>query len=63
MKSILIIGAGAKILGPINIGKGARVGSNAVVTKNVPAWHLAKGCPAVISKLPDSLKKPNQLGK
>ena len=32
------------------------------VTKDVPAWHLAKGCPAVFSKLPDNLKKPNRLG-
>ena len=31
----VMIGAGAKILGPIHIGDGARIGSNAVVTKDV----------------------------
>lgn len=31
----VLIGAGAKILGPINIGNGARIGANAVVVKDV----------------------------
>lgn len=42
----VVIGAGAKILGPIVIGAGAKVGSNAVVTKAVPAGHTAVGNPA-----------------
>ena len=42
----VIIGAGAKILGPINVGKGARVGSNAVVTKNVAPYTTVMGIPA-----------------
>ena len=33
----VVVGAGAKILGPITIGDGARIGSNAVVVKDVPA--------------------------
>lgn len=41
----VVIGAGAKILGPITIGTGARVGSNAVVTKNVPAEATVVGVP------------------
>ncbi|MDN6100450.1 serine O-acetyltransferase EpsC [Corynebacterium flavescens] len=40
------IGAGAKVLGPIVIGKGSAVGANAVVTKDVPANHIAIGIPA-----------------
>jgi serine O-acetyltransferase len=32
----VVIGAGAKVLGPITIGKGAQIGSNAVVVKDVP---------------------------
>ncbi|MCH6197819.1 serine O-acetyltransferase [Corynebacterium mastitidis] len=40
------IGAGAKILGPITIGEGSAVGANAVVTKDVPAQHIAVGIPA-----------------
>ena len=43
-----IIGAGAKVLGPITIGEGARVGSNAVVVKDVPAGATAVGVPARI---------------
>ena len=36
----VVVGAGAKVLGPINIGDGARIGSNAVVVKDVPAFAL-----------------------
>jgi len=42
----VIIGAGAKLLGPITIGKGARIGANAVVTRDVPAGATAVGIPA-----------------
>ncbi|MBI4192904.1 MAG: serine O-acetyltransferase [Betaproteobacteria bacterium] len=44
----VVLGAGAKILGPITIGDGARVGSNAVVVKNVPPGATAIGIPARI---------------
>ena len=44
----VVVGAGAKILGPIHIGKGAKVGSNAVVVKDVPAGCTAVGIPARI---------------
>ncbi|HJW26394.1 MAG TPA: serine O-acetyltransferase [Rhodocyclaceae bacterium] len=44
----VVIGAGAKVLGPITIGRGAKVGSNAVVTKAVPAAATAVGNPARI---------------
>ena len=44
----VVVGAGAKILGPINIGKGAKIGSNAVVVKDVPANSTAAGIPARI---------------
>ena len=33
----VVVGAGAKVLGPIEIGEGARIGSNSVVLKSVPA--------------------------
>lgn len=48
LKSGVVIGAGAKILGPIIIGENARVGSNAVVVKDVPANATAVGVPAKI---------------
>lgn len=44
----VVIGAGAKVLGPIVLGEGARVGSNAVVVKDVPAGATAVGIPARI---------------
>jgi serine O-acetyltransferase len=42
----VIVGAGAKILGPILIGNNAKVGANAVVVKNVPDGATAIGIPA-----------------
>ena len=44
----VVIGAGAKILGPIIVGAGAKIGSNAVVVKDVPAGATAVGIPARI---------------
>jgi serine O-acetyltransferase len=44
----VVIGAGAKVLGPITISAGAKVGSNAVVTKPIPAGATAVGNPARI---------------
>ena len=41
-----VIGAGAKILGPITVGDNARVGSNAVVVKDVPTGATMVGIPA-----------------
>src|SRR5574340_411796 len=37
----VVVGAGAKILGPITVGDGAKIGSNAVVVKDVPAGATA----------------------
>ena len=42
----VVVGAGAKILGPFTVHKGAKVGSNAVVTKEVPEGVTAVGNPA-----------------
>ena len=44
----VVIGAGAKVLGPIVIGAGARIGSNAVVVRDVPPGATAVGIPARI---------------
>ncbi len=41
----VVVGAGAKVLGPIKIGDGARIGSNAVVVKSVPPGATAVGVP------------------
>ncbi len=42
------IGAGAKIIGDINIGEHALIGANAVVIKDVPAYAIVAGIPAKI---------------
>lgn len=42
----VVVGAGAKILGPFTVHKNAKVGSNAVVTKEVPEGATAVGNPA-----------------
>ncbi len=44
----VIIGAGAKVLGPITVGTRARIGSNAVVVKDVPAGATVVGVPGHI---------------
>lgn len=44
----VVVGAGAKVLGPIQVGAGARIGSNAVVTKDVPAKMTVVGIPGRI---------------
>jgi serine O-acetyltransferase len=56
----IFIGAGAKIIGPVTIGDGARIGANAVVVKDVPAYATVVGVPAKVVRQrsaddPDSL--------
>ncbi|MDN6179463.1 MAG: serine O-acetyltransferase [Halomonas subglaciescola] len=46
----VIVGAGAKILGPLVLEAGVKVGSNAVVTKDVPAGATVVGIPGKIVK-------------
>ena len=41
----VVVGAGAKVLGPIEIGRGARIGSNAVVVRDVPNSSTVVGVP------------------
>ena len=42
----VFIGAGAKVLGAVNVGDGARIGANAVVVRDVPAGATVVGIPA-----------------
>ncbi|MFP5345263.1 MAG: serine O-acetyltransferase, partial [Gammaproteobacteria bacterium] len=46
----VVVGAGAKVLGPITLGEGARVGSNAVVVKDVPPGATVVGIPGRVVK-------------
>ncbi|MBT0585724.1 serine O-acetyltransferase [Alteromonas oceanisediminis] len=52
----VVIGAGAKVLGPITIHEGAKVGSNSVVVKDVPAHATAVGIPGRIVQAPANNK-------
>lgn len=45
----VMVGAGAKVLGPIQVGSDARIAANAVVVKDVPAGCTAIGVPAKVS--------------
>jgi len=42
----VVIGSGAQVLGPIEVGEGAKIGANAVVTRDVPAGATMVGIPA-----------------
>jgi len=53
----VVVGAGAKILGPFEVGKNARVGSNAVVTKPVPANATVVGIPGRIIERPSEAEQ------
>ncbi len=50
LKNNVVIGAGAKILGPITLGNDVRIGSNAVVVKSIDAKQTAIGVPARLLK-------------
>ncbi len=45
-----MLGAGCVLLGDIEVGDGAVIGANAVVTKSVPSGCVALGVPAKIGK-------------
>lgn len=47
----VVIGSGAQIIGPVNVGNGARIAANAVVVKDVPENATMVGIPAKAVKL------------
>ena len=46
LKDNVVVGSGAQVLGPIVVGKNAKIGANAVVTKDVPENAVMVGIPA-----------------
>ena len=46
LKNNVVVGSGAQVLGPIVVGKNAKIGANAVVTKDVPENAVMVGIPA-----------------
>jgi serine O-acetyltransferase len=59
----VVIGAGAKVLGPIEVGDGAKIGSNAVVVREVPPGATAVGIPARIVTAEDHERREMQAAK
>ncbi|MDD2728823.1 serine O-acetyltransferase [Malikia sp.] len=59
----VVVGAGAKVLGGFTVGDGAKVGSNAVVTKPVPAGATAVGNPARIIQAEADAKREEAASK
>ena len=57
LKDNVVIGAGAKVLGPITLGNNSKVGSNAVVVTDIPNDSTAVGIPAKIIESGEKLKK------
>jgi len=51
LKDNVVVGAGAKVLGPITLGAGSRIGSNAVVVKDVPEGGTMVGVPGRLATL------------
>ncbi|UFU04076.1 serine O-acetyltransferase [Ruania suaedae] len=50
----VVIGAGAKVLGPIEVGADVKIGANAVVVKDVPASSVVVGVPGQVRHAPPS---------
>tara|TARA_Y100000590_G_scaffold417489_1_gene517294 strand:- start:674 stop:1243 length:570 start_codon:yes stop_codon:yes gene_type:complete len=46
LKNNVVVGSGAQVLGPVTVGENAKIGANAVVTKNVPENAVMVGIPA-----------------
>ncbi len=59
----VVVGAGAKVLGAFTVGDNAAIGSNAVVTKPVPAGATAVGIPARIIQAEDSARREEAASK
>ena len=58
LKENVVVGSGAQILGPVVVGKNAKIGANAVVTKDVPENAVMVGIPAKNVGIADSEFKP-----
>ena len=54
----VVIGSGAQVLGPVTVGRSAKIGANAVITKDVPEKAVMVGIPAKNVGLADSEFKP-----
>jgi len=62
LKNNVVVGSGAQVLGPITVGEFAKIGANAVVTRDVPEHAIMVGVPAknirTKSEIKDTSFKP-----
>ena len=58
IKNEVVIGSGAQVLGPVTVGRCAKIGANAVITKDVPENAVMVGIPAKNVGIADSEFKP-----
>ena len=64
LRNNVVVGAGAKVLGPITLSEGVRIGSNAVVTKDVEQDSTVVGVPGrVIHHHDDAQKKRDEIAQ
>jgi len=61
LKDQVVVGAGAKILGPVTVGRGCKVGANSVVIKDVPDDRTVVGIPAKVVQV-DKVASLNPYG-
>lgn len=57
----VVIGSGAKVLGPFTVGKGSRIGSNSVVVKEVPPNSTVVGVPGRVVVSPEKSREQTDL--
>ena len=57
----VVVGAGARVLGPIRIGKGAVIGANAVVVHDIPAGATCMGIPASCVRRPPAVAEVREI--
>ena len=58
----VVIGAGARVLGPVVVGAGAQIGANAVVVRDVPAGAVVVGVPGQVRVVPPGAQ-PSDAGE
>ena len=64
LENDVVVGAGAKVLGPITIERGAKIGSNSVVVRDVPAGATAVGIPGRVIQAPaESIDEKGRMDK
>src|SRR3954452_17847550 len=54
----VVIGAGARVLGPVVVGAGAQIGANAVVVRDVPPGAVVVGVPGQVRVIPPEAQPP-----